>query len=177
MPVATYSRPEAGEYPAYFDAYLAQVSEPDPIAVMTAQLDEITRFFSVLPRDRADFAYAPGKWTVKEVIGHLSDTERVMAYRALRFARGDGDLSLHGFDENAWVPPARFGTRSLGSLVEEWVSVRRATLALFDSLPAEARGATGIANGRPLSVRTVAFMLPGHVRHHLGVIRERYLAP
>lgn len=176
MAVLTYARPEPGEYPEYFDTYLRHVTEDDPIAVMTAQIDEITRFFSTIPRDAADHAYAPGKWTIKEIVGHLSDTERVMSYRALRFARGDTALSLHGFDENRWVPPARFGERSLGSLVEEWVAVRRATLALFDSLPREARSATGIANNRPLSVRTIAFMLPGHVRHHLAVIRERYLA-
>lgn len=175
MAVATYTRPDAGEYPEYFQAYLGQVVENDPIAVMTAQIDEVTRFFSALPRDRADFAYAPGKWTIKEVVGHLSDTERVMSYRALRYARGDGHLELHGFDEQKWVPPAEFGRRSLGSLVEEWVAVRRATIALLDTLPAEARNARGTANGRPLSVRTIAFMVPGHVRHHLEVIRDRYL--
>lgn len=174
MPELTYSRPPTSEYPAYFDQYLAHVTEADPVAVMAEQIEEFTDFFRELPAGKADFAYAPGKWTIKEIVGHLSDTERVMAYRALRFARGDR-AELPGFDENAWMPPSGFAERTLADLIEEWVAVRRATIALFASLPPRARTGAGIANGKPLSVRAVAFMIPGHVRHHLNVIRTRYL--
>jgi hypothetical protein len=170
----TYTRPPTSEYPAYFDQYLAHVTEEDPVAVMAAQIDEVTDFLAGLPAGKADYAYAAGKWTVKQIVGHLSDTERVMAYRALRFARGD-QAELPGFDENAWMPPSGFADRTLADLTDEWVAVRRATLALFASLPSHARGAAGIANGKPLSVRAVAFMIPGHVRHHLNVIKGRYL--
>jgi hypothetical protein len=174
MTTLSYARPVAGEYPAYFETYLGQVGEPDPLVVMTRQLDEVPAFFRGLPPGKADFAYAPGKWTVKEVLGHLSDTERVMTYRALRIARGD-PTPLPGFDENAWMPGAGFRDRTLESLADEWTLVRRATLSLFDSLPAGARAATGTANNKPISVRALAFMIPGHVRHHLNVVRERYL--
>ncbi|MGE0552317.1 MAG: DinB family protein [Gemmatimonadales bacterium] len=171
---APFQRPTKGDYPDYFETYLGYVTEPDPIAVMTRQIDEVARFFDEIPAEKADFAYAPGKWTIKEVVGHLSDTERVMAYRALSFARGDR-AELPGFDENAWVPPAGFGQRSLEDLVGEWASVRRATLSLLQGLPEPARAAKGRANGRPLSVAAIAMMIPGHVRHHLRVITDRYL--
>lgn len=171
---APFPRPTKGDYPDYFDTYLGHVTEPDPIAVMTRQIDEAARFFAALAGEKADFAYAPGKWTIKEVVGHLSDTERVMAYRALSFARGDR-AELPGFDENAWVPPAGFGRRSLEDLVDEWTSVRRATVSLLQGLPEAGRAAKGMANGRPLSVPAIATMIPGHVRHHLRVITDRYL--
>jgi hypothetical protein len=174
MPSASYSRPVAGEYPPYFEAYLREVQEADPIAVMTAQISEVTAFFRGLPPGKADFAYAPDKWTVKEIIGHLADTERVMTYRALRVGRGD-QTPLPGFDENAWMAPAQFRSRTLDSLVDEWIAVRRATISLFSSLPAGARLAVGTANNQPISVRTLAFVIPGHVRHHLRMVRERYL--
>lgn len=169
-----FSRPTAGEYPAYFETYLRQVTESDALGVLANQIDEVRDFFFRLPPGKADHAYAPGKWTIKEIVGHLSDTERVMAYRAMSFARAD-PAPLPGFDENAWVPPAGFGERTLTDLLDEWLAVRRATIALLVGLPAGAGTRTGTASGKPLSVRTVAFMLPGHVRHHLQVIRERYL--
>jgi len=171
---ARFQRPAKGDYPDYFDTYLSHVTEPDPIEVMTRQIDEVNRFFAEIPGEKADFAYAPGKWTIKEVVGHLSDTERVMAYRALSFARADR-AELPAFDENAWVPPAGFGERSLKDLLDEWTTVRRATLSLLQGLPEAGRGAKGTASGRPLSVEAIALMVPGHVRHHLRVIEDRYL--
>jgi hypothetical protein len=169
-----YPPPVPGEYPEYFDNYLRLVTESDSIAVMGAQIDEVARFFDAVPGNKADFAYAPGKWTIKEVVGHIADTERVMGYRALSFSRAD-QSALPGFDENAWVPPGAFGRRSLTDLVAEWTSVRRATLTLFEGIPEPARLAKGKANGRPLSIAAIARMIPGHVRHHLAIVRERYL--
>ena len=170
-----YPRPIPGTYAPYFDAYIAQVPENDPVAVMEAQIPEFTAFVRAVPPARLDWSYAPGKWTIMQIVGHLSDTERVMTYRALRFARGDQAIPLPGFDENRWMPPADFGGRATGSLLDEWVAVRRASIVLFASLPAAARDLGGTASERPLSVRALAYLIPGHVRHHMGVIRERYL--
>ena len=110
---------------------------------------------------------------MKEIVGHLSDVERIMAYRALRIARGD-TTPLSGFDENAYVPFANSDDRELDELVEEWVAVRQATLALFRTLPPEAWSRRGTANGKPLSARAVAYIIAGHERHHLETLRDRY---
>lgn len=172
--MTSYPRPVPGTYAPYFDAYIARVSEADPIAVMEAQYDELATFMRGLPSDKLNFSYAPGKWTPKEILGHLTDTERVMSYRALRFARGD-QAPLATFDENAWMGPAEFSRRSLDDLLDEWLVVRHASLALFRSLPEAGRTRGGTASNRPLTVPAIVFLLPGHVRHHLAVVRERYL--
>jgi hypothetical protein len=171
----SYPRPTPGTYAPYFDQYIARVTETDPVALMEAQIPEFLGFVRAVPRAKLDTSYAPGKWTIKQIVGHLSDVERVMAYRALRFARGDQNIPLPGFDENAWVPPAEFGSRSIESLLDEWVAVRRASIALFASLPEAACDRGGAASERPLSVRALAYLIPGHVRHHMATIRDRYL--
>lgn len=168
-------RPEAGEHLPYFSTYIDQVTEPDVLGLMASQIDVVKEFFEGMPADKADYAYAPGKWTPKEVLGHMTDTERVMTYRALAFSRHDPS-PLPSFDENAWVPPAAFGRRSVASLLDEWLAVRRASLAFFTTLPPEAAVRRGTAGGHTLSVRAVAYIITGHVRHHLRVLRERYLA-
>jgi uncharacterized damage-inducible protein DinB len=117
--------------------------------------------------------YAPGKWSVKEVVGHVTDTERVFCYRALRFARAD-DKPLQGFDENAWVPAGRFDARSLEDLAGELDAVRRATIALLRGLDTEALARRGTANNNPISVRALAWIIAGHERHHVGILHERY---
>src|SRR5574341_1873452 len=122
----SYPRPTPGTYAPYFDQYIARVTEDDPVAIMEAQVPEFLAFIRAVPPAQLDTSYAPGKWTIKQIVGHLSDTERVMTYRALRFARGDQAIPLPGYDENAWMPPAEFGSRSLESLLDEWVAVRRA---------------------------------------------------
>ena len=130
---------------------------------------------SGVPESRGSFAYAPGKWTLKEVVGHMADAERVFSYRALRIARGD-TMPLHGFDEQAWVPNAGANARTLADLLGELRVVRASTLALLRHLPPESTSRVGTASDRPVSVRAVAWIIAGHERHHLGIIRERYLA-
>ena len=131
--------------------------------------------FAGLTEAHGDFAYAPGKWTIKEVLGHMGDAERVFAYRALTFARGES-VPLPGFDEQAWTPASGARDRTVADLVDELAAVRRATLALLSHLPSTAPLCRGIANGREISVRALAWIIAGHERHHLRILRERYLS-
>ena len=170
---AVFSRPDPAEYPPYYATYVDKVPSGDLLGHLEKQIGAIEDTFRRMPAGRATFAYAPGKWTVNEVLGHLADTERVFGYRLLTFARND-PASLPSFDENAWVPAGRFNGRSLAEMVAELVATRRATLALLGGLPADAPAATGTASGKPISVRALAHLLYGHVAHHLGIIHERY---
>jgi hypothetical protein len=128
---------------------------------------------AAIPEARSHYRYAPGKWSIKEVIGHLSDVERIMAYRALRIARGDA-TPLPGFDEDAYVPYARSDDRTVGELIEEWVAARQASIALLRNLPADAWTRRGTASNKPVSVRALAFIIAGHEQHHLETLRVRY---
>lgn len=170
---AVFNRPDAAEYPPYYAAYLDKVPSGDLFGHLERQIGEIEDAFRRMPAGRATFAYAPGKWTVNEVVGHLVDTERVFSYRLLTFARKD-PASLPSFDENAWVPAGHFNDRSLPDLVAELVATRRATLALLRGLPPDAPAAMGTASGKSISVRALAHLVYGHVAHHLGIVRERY---
>lgn len=170
----TRGRPEADEYAPFYAGYVARVPEGDVVEVLERQLEGVAGFLGAIPAEREGHRYAPGKWSVREMVGHLADTERIMAYRALRIARGDA-TPLAGFDENAYVPPAGFDARPLASLVEEWAAVRRATLPLFRHLDAEAWTRRGTANGNAVSVRALARIIAGHTEHHLEILRTRYL--
>ncbi|MGH7443626.1 MAG: DinB family protein, partial [Longimicrobiales bacterium] len=126
-----------------------------------------------LDDERARYAYAPGKWTIAEVVGHMGDAERVMSIRALRFARGD-ETPLPGFDENAYTPAGEFGGRSFASLLDELVAIRRATISLFANLPDAAWTRSGRASDAPVSVRALACIIAGHELHHRALFAERY---
>ena len=166
-------RPESDEIPAHFVGYIGRVPESDPVAVLAAQIDVTAALFRGLSETDALKRYAPGKWSVKEIVGHLADTERIMAYRALRIARGD-ETPLPGFDENAYVPPAKFDARPLSDLVAELRTTRAATLALFRSFDDDAWRRRGTASGKPVSVRAIGYMIPGHERHHVEILKTRY---
>ena len=166
-------RPESDEIPAHFVGYIGKVTESDPVAVLAAQIDVTTALLRGLSDADALRRYAPGKWSVKEVVGHLTDTERIMAYRALRIARGD-ETPLPGFDENAYVPPAKFDARPLADLVADFRTVRTATLGLFRGFDADAWRRRGTASGKPISVRALGFVVPGHERHHVEILKTRY---
>jgi hypothetical protein len=170
-----YFRPEAAECAPFHLAYVGKVPEGEVLQTMERQLHETTALLETVPADKADFAYAPGKWSIKQVVGHIMDAERIFAYRALRIGRGDS-TPLPGFDENLYVPASGAEHRSLIDLLAEFHAVRRATLALFHHLPAEAATRTGIVGGATVSVRALAWVITGHERHHLHILRERYLA-
>lgn len=172
MPSAV-GRPEAKEFNEHYAAYVARVTEPDPVDAMTRQIEDTVNLLSGVSEAKALGRYAPGKWSVKEVIGHLADTERIFSYRALRIARGD-TTALPGFDQDAYIPTAAFDRHPLQDLVGELRDVRRSTLALFRSFDRPAWGRAGTASGWPLSVRAIAYIIPGHERHHVAILRERY---
>ena len=170
----TTTRPEVGEYAPSFADYVARVADDeDVVAVLVTQLDQVLAHLGPTAEARGDYRYAPDKWSVKEIVGHLCDTERVFAYRALRVARGDS-TPLASFEDQAYVEASRAGDRTLADLAAEWGDVRRATIALFGNLPAEAWHRRGIASDQPISVRALAYIIAGHVRHHLQVLEERY---
>jgi hypothetical protein len=168
-------RPQTDEHAPYYGKYIAQVPDGDLISMLREQIMETVGLLGGLPEGKANFAYAPGKWTIKEVIGHMIDVERVMAYRALRIARAD-TTDLPGFDENAWVPVANFGARTIADLLEEFQVVRAATVHLAKHLDAEALARRGSANKNGISVRALLYIIAGHERHHLALFRERYLS-
>ena len=173
--VPEYLRPEPGECAPPFFAYISLVPDGDVLASLDRQIQETTSRLEALPPAKADFAYAPGKWTIKQVVGHLVDAERIFSYRALRLARGDS-TPLPGFDENAYVPAAAAERRTLSDLLAEFNAVRRSTLALFRYLPAEAPTRMGTVNGATMSVRAVAWIIAGHERHHRRILEERYFS-
>ena len=172
--------PGPDEYGAHYAGYIAAVPLDQPVlAVLETQLEELLARLATVSEERARYRYAPGKWSLKEVVGHLTDTERVMAYRALRIGRGDS-TPLPGFDENAYVAAMDAERQALAVYAAEFGLVRRATLALLRQMPEAAWSRRGEANGMPLSVRALAYIMAGHVTHHVGVLASRYgleLAP
>lgn len=170
----TTQHPEVGEYAASFGDYVGRIGEDEDIlAVLVTQLDQVLARLDRISEARGDYRYAPGKWSIKEMVGHLSDTERVWAYRALRVGRGDA-TPLPSFDDQAYVVEVRAGDRTLADLAAEWGDVRRATIALFRNLPSPAWQRRGIASDHTISVRALAYIIAGHVRHHIEVLEARY---
>lgn len=166
--------PAVGEYREFYAGYVARVPPGGIVERLRTQLDGTLELVSGLPPAGPDYAYAPGKWSVKQVIGHLADAERIMSMRALCFARGEA-APLPPFEEDAYVAAAGFEHRTLESLVEELRAARAASVALFDGLPAEAWTRWGTASGHPITVRALAWIIAGHELHHRAILEERYL--
>jgi len=174
MSNATISRPKADEHSEYYGRYIARVPDGDFVALLRDQFMDTTALLKDVSADRANYAYAPGKWTIKQVVGHLMDAERVFSYRALWFAR-NANTDLPGFEENDWANVANHSRRSLDDLVEEYKAVRAATVQFAKNLGADEQLRRGKANGEPISVRALLYIIAGHERHHGAVLRERYL--
>lgn len=168
-------RPGSDEYAEFYGRYIERVPEGDIVAILATQLDDTLALLRELTETQALHAYAPGKWTIKQVLGHIADAERVFAYRVLRFARGD-ETPLPGFDENVYVPAGSFNDRPLASVIAELSAVRRATVALVAGLPEEAWTRRGTASGQTASTRGVVWTIAGHELHHRQILAERYLA-
>lgn len=166
-------RPGPDEHSGYFGRYVALVPEGNILEVLRESIAETCSLVRSAAPSKADFAYAPGKWTVKEVIGHLSDVERVMVYRALRISRTDR-IPLASFDEELYVLEGGFGDRTLDSLLEELRVIRQATVSFFAGLSEHAWTRRGTAANSPISVRALASIIAGHELHHRRVLRERY---
>ena len=167
------SRPDPSEHATSFGGYIDLVPAGDLLAHLGAQAAEIAAWAAGLADAQAAHRYAPGKWSVREVVGHVADTERIFAYRALRIARGDA-TPLPSFDENAWAAAADVSGRTLAQTLAEFRAVRAATVALVDGLPAAAWDRAGTASGNPMTVRGAAFVIAGHTAHHMAVLRDRY---
>ncbi|HEX8098142.1 MAG TPA: DinB family protein [Pyrinomonadaceae bacterium] len=168
------ARPGQSEYAPYYQGYVSQVPEGDVIETLARQSDETLALLRGLSEEQGSSRYAPGKWSVKEVVGHLVDAERVFACRALRFARGDS-TPLPGFDQDVYVRNAGFDRLKLGDLADEFESVRRATLSMLRGFNEEAWARRGVANDNEVSVRAIAYIMAGHEAHHVKIIRTRYL--
>jgi len=173
MPFATLSRPAADEHAAYYGRYIALVKGDDAVEALIAQIDVTADLLGRVDEPRAASRYAPGKWSVKQVVGHMADAERVFAYRALRFARAD-QTELPGFEENDYAETGGFDGRPLQDIVLEYRAVRASSIALFGSIAPEAALRLGTANNTPMSVRALAWTIAGHELHHRGVLIERY---
>jgi uncharacterized damage-inducible protein DinB len=166
--------PEKSEYPEYHEQYIRLIPGENVVRALESQMLELQALVSDLPSDKEDYAYAPGKWTIKEVIGHLIDCERIFGYRILRAARGD-QQSLPGFDEKTYVPAGKFNKRTFYDLAHEFSVLREANIILFKSLDEEALSRTGAADGNDMSVRAQIFSVAGHSAHHVRTIKSRYL--
>jgi hypothetical protein len=165
------NRPQPNEYPVWGETYISKVDR-DIFEILNDQVESIPALFRA-NADKADYAYAEGKWTLKEMLGHMIDTERVFAFRITCFARKE-QQPLPGFDEDDYVLNARFAERELEDLIEEFAALRKANLYLFKSLNEDDLNKKGIASGREINVRSILFIVGGHVIHHVGVLKERY---
>lgn len=167
------NRPHTDEYADFYHKYIETVDD-DVIDELETQAHAFPEFLRAIPPEKADFRYAAGKWSVKELTGHVIDTERIMAYRALRFSRNDS-TPVAGFDEEHYVAHAHFSDSTLEEMAEEFNLLRRANLYFFRSLRDEDLVQTGTANGQPVSVKALLFIIAGHLNHHRRIISERYL--
>lgn len=167
-------RPAKEEYATYYGQYIDLVPEGELRTILVKQLDDTCRFLSGLTEEKANYRYAEGKWSLKEVIGHITDTERVMSYRLLRIARGD-TTPLPGFDQDLFMNGTAFQSCSIAELLEDYTAVRHATITLLRGLSAESLGRSGIVSDNKTTAKALAYVISGHELHHLNVINERYL--
>ncbi len=165
-------RPDPSEFAPFYAGYIGKVPDSGPAPLMKDQLGDFENL-RALPEDQANHAYAAGKWTVKDLIGHVADAERVFSYRLTRIARGD-KTPMSGFDENAWAAAAPHGRRRMADVVDELIAIRRATLALIDSLDESSVANVGLANNNSVSARAICWIMAGHARHHLDILRDKY---
>lgn len=174
MPATYQLRPTSDEYRGFNPAYVDHVPDGDIIFHLTTQLDETLRLLTPLTEEQASQPYAPGKWSIKQVVGHLIDTERVFVYRALCISRGDA-TPLPGFDQDDYVDAANFDDRPLPDLLDEWQAVRAASVPFFRRLTPGMMERLGTVNNFTVSVRAFAYLVAGHELHHRHILAERYL--
>lgn len=169
------AKPEADEYAAYYGKYVSLIESDDIVAALEAQLNATLATLRELSEAQGTHAYEPGKWSIKELLGHIIDTERIFAYRALRIARGDQTL-LPGFEQDGYIANANFNAATLADLATEFELVRRSNLAMFKNFSDEAWLRHGTASDNSVSVRALAYIIAGHEVHHLNILRSRYLS-
>lgn len=168
------ARPKPGDYASFYETYVALVPKEDLITEIHDSLTEIFETLEAIPIHKNDYAYAEGKWTVKQMVQHMIDTERVFSYRATAFARGE-QQGLPGFDENAYAAAADVKDRNFLEMKEELLILRRSVYFMFKGLTPEALASAGEANKNRITVNALGFIIVGHVRHHFSILSERYL--
>lgn len=173
QPALVIARPRAGEYAPYYDRYISLIAENDILSTLDRQRREMVLLLSGLSEEQGDFRYAPEKWSAKQVLGHVCDTERVFAYRALRIARGDA-TPMEGFEQDDYVKNGPFARHVIAEVIEDYIAVRRATISLLRSLEEAAWSRRGIANKNEVTVRALAYTIAGHELHHRRILEEKY---
>lgn len=166
-------RPGPDEYNTFYKGYVDSVPDGDLMPFLAAQCRQVQHLISGVPAEKEHFRYAEGKWSVRQVFGHMVDTEWIFGYRLLRIARGD-TTPLPGMDQDVFVNGANFEERGLGSMLSEFSGLRTATMALTDSLPADVLDRKGEASGFPVTVRALGWIIAGHCQHHLNILSDRY---
>ena len=169
-----YLRPQPGEYAPYYDRYISLVEGNDILAALDEQRRQMLLLLSGRTEADGDLRYAPEKWSLKEVLGHINDTERILSYRALRVARGDA-TPIEGFEQDDYVRNGPFARRPLADLIEDYIAIRRATVSLFRNLDEAAWTRRGVAANKEVTVRALAYTIAGHELHHRRIIEEKYL--
>ncbi len=173
MPSMILDRPGSGDHPDYFAKYIALIPPGNLLDIMNAQVSALRALLGGLDDSQAGHAYAPGKWTIREVVGHLIDTERVFSYRATAFSRADPQ-PLPSFDQATWLPLGEYDSRQLDDVLDEWADTRRSTLALLRSMPTEALARRGVASGKEITVLSCVSILVGHLVYHTRQLHEHY---
>ncbi len=175
QPTLVIARPQAGEYAPYYDRYISLIKDNDILSTLDGQRGQMVQLLCGLSEADGDFRYAPEKWSAKEVLGHVCDTERVFAYRALRIARADA-TPMEGFEQDDYVKNGPFARHAIGEVIEDYIAVRRATISLLRSLEEVAWSRRGVANKNEVTVRAIAYTIAGHEVHHRRILEEKYLA-
>jgi len=169
------NRPETSEYDPYYERYISLVADSDIIGVLGAQPTRLQDIFTAMPEEKGEFRYAEGKWSIKELVGHLIDGERMFAYRLFRISRAD-ETPIEGFEQDGYIENAYSNSRSFADLLEEFSLLRRANLMLVKNLTDAGWARIGTANNVKISARALIYIMAGHIEHHLGILKERYLA-
>ena len=167
-------RPETTEYDAYYERYVSRVADEDVVTALETQPAELKELFANVDEERGTFAYDAGKWTLKEVLSHLIDGERIFGYRVLRISRGD-ETPIEGFEQDGYIENSNANNRCFAELLDEFKLQRRANLLLIRNLSEEVAARLGTASGLPISVRGLVYIMAGHVRHHIAILNDRYL--
>ena len=173
VPALVIARPESGEYAPYYERYISLIEDNDILATLDRQRREMVLLLSGLSEEQGDFRYAPEKWSAKQVLGHVCDTERVFAYRALRISRGDV-TPMEGFEQDDYVKNGPFARHVIAEVIEDYIAVRRATISLLRSLEEAAWSRRGVANKNEVTVRALADTIAGHEAHHRRILEEKY---
>jgi hypothetical protein len=173
VPALVIARPPSGEYAPYYERYISLIEDNDILATLDRQRREMVLLLSGLSEEQGDFRYAPEKWSAKQVLGHVCDTERVFAYRALRISRGDA-TPMEGFEQDDYVKNGPFARHVIAEVIEDYIAVRRATISLLRSLEEAAWSRRGVANKNEVTVRALAYTIAGHEAHHRRILEEKY---